>query len=287
MADEDFNPHEMVERLMSPTANDETPPEGGSEVPQPPSSESAPPSQPSVEELQQKLATADKRYNDLQSDIDRRVNVAVRQATDSLSGKLDELTATLSRRNPQENAENGDFSAGEVDPARLAAMMREEAQKAARAAAAELLEKDERLSDAKTMTDLARFRAAHPDSMQMTPMIQDVFETLPWVPKTSEGFEATYTLLKKWVDMALSAARTAEEAAKTPAQGNTQPPQQQPYGQRVTPEQAAQLAANAERYQTAQGVSASSTVKPSINPQGDLRTELEKMVRATREKYGF
>lgn len=273
---DDFNAHELVDAIMNPsidqsTGQDQTPPEAGAAPP--PQAAPAPP--PEIQDYERKLATAEKRYNDLQSDIDRRINTAVRP----LFEKIDTLTSELTQRQAFPEGEEQQF-----DPQKLARLVADEASRAADKKIREALESDERLKAAQLISDTARFRSAHPESQQATPLIEKFMQKLPWVPRSEEGLNAVYGLITDLVTEAQQAqARATEEAGKN----NRQPqPTQPPYGQ-VTPVQAQQMAANAQRYAPEQGLSASTTVKPSINRDGDMRTELEKMVRATMEKQGY
>lgn len=238
-----------------------------------PSAEVAPAHPPAREaELQKQLKTEQKRYNDLQSDIDRRINAA----TKGLQDRLDALLVRLSAGQTPQSEEYLAAQQQQQQEAQLQAYVESIVQQKIAA--------DPRVQAGSVIGDWARFRAERPDSAKYNVLITKFLEKFPAPPgKLYDQLNAAYEF---WDDLATGMANGQGEAARNP---QPQPTTAQPapgYG-KVTPDQAAVLAAKANAYKQEQGLSATNTAKPVVNPYGPLNKAVDQMVDAYVKKLGF
>jgi hypothetical protein len=226
----------------------------------------------SPEELQKKLKTADKRYNDLQSDIDRRINAA----TKALNEKLEFVTAALTRLNQPQPPQTEEYLEAQQREAQAMQLQHLIDQRVSAQ-----INADPRVQAGSVIGDWAKFRSDRPDSYKYDPLIQRSLDKFP--PQSGKLYEHLINIYDFWDGLASEMANGQGEAAR-----NLQPqPTSAPgagYG-KVTSEQAAQLAAKARAYQQETGLSATNTAKPVIDTRAPLNTAVDQMADAWTKKF--
>lgn len=216
--------------------------------------------------------TSSKRYNDLQSDYDRRVNVMAKQLEDKFEAKFQTLVnvMTQGKQPPQQQS----FAEASQDPNQFEQYLNQvvESKIAAR------LSSDPRMAAAQAISDGSRFVQDYGDTKNYSVLMEPAFKWFP--PQQGEDYykylERVRGYAKEIFDNAAAQAKQAEEAAKA-NNGRTTTPQPA-QGNRVTGEQQAAFRARANQYSNEQGVSAVASTKPKIDPYDPRK--LEQNIRA-------
>lgn len=236
-----------------------------------------------VTDLQGKLAKAEKRYNDLQSDIDRRINVATRPLMDKLDGFISAMTAMQQQqpRSYQQPTEEMPYATGQgesvLTPAQLQYIDSLVQQR---------MSADPRIQAGSVISDNARFQqtimSQGKDPNKYNYLMGKYFETFG-VPQ-GNLHDHLVKLYNYWDNLAAGLATPPTE----PLESQTPPPTALQFGNngKVNADTAATLAAKAQSYQQERGQSASNPNKPVINYYGRLDTAIEQIADAYARKFG-
>jgi hypothetical protein len=204
-----------------------------------------------------------KRYGDLQSDMDRRMNKAQEQMRTEFTSQMQALTAALMQRQapppPDENTGYGEHPA--LSP-QQAAMVRAEAERLLEAR----LASDPRLQVAGQIGDWARYREEKKDSTKYDPFVRTLLKHFP--AKAGEDvYEKLQSAYNFFADLEAEARAQANPQGEGVRRENTPPPQ--PVHPQNNGATAAELAARAARYRMETGIAATSATRPAIDTYGN------------------
>lgn len=233
-----------------------------------------------------------KNYDNLQSDIDRRVNKAVEKMQEQFNGQIQALTAALTRVVPQQQPPNSDYGQeGGYDqqPISTRQQLQQLIQQEALKLYQQQMAQDPRIQMSGALGDWARYRMEFQDSEKFHPLVETVLEEFPELGQRDlyNNLSRLYKVGQKLIEKAtrIQQANAQGEAARTQTQPSAG--QVQPQGNpRANAEQLAALQNRAGQYRMERGVSPSAQVKPSIDTNGDLNSAVDALVGNIMRRQG-
>ena len=286
-APEPFSAHEAVENVFS-NLNRSPRPESfqrtaTSEPENTPSVENAPHTGQSAPPSVEPSAPAinwEKRYNDLQSDYDRRAKNEASKVEEKLrgefQGQMQQFAQAVLQRNQQQS------STQPADDGYDRPMTRAEAMQYAAQAAEQIVQQrlasDPRLQVAGHIGDWARYREERQDSTKYDPFVTKLLSKFP-VPQGGNLHQHLNSAYEFFAELEAEAQALQANRQGEAAKGNNTPPPQQvhPNGQN---QQAAALMERAARYRMEQGVAPSAATRPAIDAFGNEEEAIDAMVSA-------
>ena len=232
------------------------------------------PSVPAVPSAE-KAVNWEKRYNDLQSDIDRRNNKVEEKLRAEFQGQVQQLAQALILSRQQQQPSTQQADEGYDQP-----LTRKEAQAIMAQETARIrqeLSADPRLQVAGHIADYARFQDEKQDYRKYEPFFKKFVEKFPLAPGESlhNKLSSFYDFM---ADLEAEAQAQANRAGGAVNNNQTPPPQQAVHPNQA--DQAAALQERAQRYRMEQGVNTTAATRPAIDTFGNEEEAINAIVNS-------